>query len=293
VDVYYSIQKHWATLQQYMAAVLSWQGVSDLLAEELSVIPGMEEGASLLWIDQHLHSDDYDVIIVDCAPTAETLRLLSLPDVGRWWFERLFPIGKRAALTLGPLARPFLDNIPLPDKETFEAAEALFDQLHELHGVLGDPGSSSVRLVLNPEKMVIQESQRTYTYLNLYGYLTDAIIANRVMPLEAVQSGYFAGWRQVQEQYLQQIREAFAPLPILSAPYFEREVVGPEMLRRMAASLFGQEDPSRVLFTGEAHRIVQLNRGYDLVIPLPFTEKGDISVLRSGGLRTRRALPSL
>ncbi|MBI2845878.1 MAG: ArsA family ATPase [Chloroflexi bacterium] len=282
IDVYYSIHKHWNTLQNYMAAVLSWQGVSDLLAEELSAIPGMEEGASLLWIDQHLHRDEFEVIIVDCAPTAETLRLLSLPDVGRYWFEKLFPIGKRATLALGPLARTLLDNVPIPDKATFEAAEGLFDLLGQLHGVLSDPQISSVRLVLNPEKMVIQESQRTYTYLNLYGYLTDAIAANRVMPPEAVDSGYFAAWGEVQAQYLQQIREAFSPLPILMAPFFEREVAGPEMLRRMADALFGDTDPARVLFSGEAHHIDETASGYDLVIPLPFTQKGDVSVLRSG-----------
>lgn len=289
IDVYYSIHKHWHTLRQYMAAVLTWRGVSDLLAEELSAVPGMEEGASLLWIDQHLNSDQYDLIIVDCAPTAETLRLLSLPDVGRWWFEKIFPIGKQAALALAPLAKPFLQNMPLPDRETFEAAEGLFDQLGELHGVLSDPKISSVRLVLNPEKMVIQETQRIYTYLNLYGYLTDAIVVNRVLPREVVESGYFAAWREVQEEYLARIREAFAPLPILLAPYFEREMAGTEMLRRMAEALFGDQDPARVMFSGEAHHIDETEDGYDLVIPLPFTQKGDVSVLRSGESLTIQA----
>jgi arsenite-transporting ATPase len=281
VDVYYSMEKHWATLQRYMAAVFSWQGIQNMLAEEIAVIPGMEEGASLLWVNQHATEGRYDVVVVDCAPTAETLRLLSIPDVGRWWFERLFPIGKRATLALAPIARPLLDNMPLPDRETFDAAEALFDQLDEIHRLLSNPESSTMRLVLNPEKMVIKEAQRTYTYLNLYGYVTDAVVCNRVMP-EAAQGGYFDAWLETQARYLRMVEEAFSPLPILTGPFFEREVVGFEMLRRLADALFDTDDPSRILFHGQTHRVEETDEGYTLVVPLPFVEKGDISLLRSG-----------
>jgi len=281
VDVYYSIEKYWSTLQHYMAAVFSWQGVENMLAEEMAIIPGMEEGASLLWVNQHYEQGDYDVIIVDCAPTAETLRLLSLPDVGRWWFERLFPIGRRATLTLAPIARPLLDNMPLPDRETFDAVEALFDELGKIHRLLSDPDMSSVRLVVNPEKMVIKEAQRTYTYLNLYGYVTDAVVCNRVMPKE-VAGGYFEAWLDTQQKYLKMIEEAFAPLPILRAPYFEQEVVGLPMLRRLADALFGERDPSELFFHGQAYRIEESADGYVLVVPLPFAEKKDISLLQKG-----------
>ncbi len=281
VDVYYSMDKHWATLQRYMAAVFSWQGVGNMLAEEIAVIPGMEEGASLLWVNQHATEGRFDVVVVDCAPTAETLRLLSIPDVGRWWFERLFPIGKRATLTLAPIARPLLANMPLPDRETFDAAEALFDQLDEIHRLLSNPESSTMRVVLNPEKMVIKEAQRTYTYLNLYGYVTDAVVCNRVMP-EAAQGGYFDAWLDTQARYLRMVEEAFSPLPILTGPFFEREVVGFEMLGRLADALFDTDDPSRVLFHGQTHHIEETEEGYTLVVPLPFVEKADISLLRSG-----------
>jgi len=281
VDVYYSMEKHWATLQRYMAAVFSWQGVENMLAEEIAAVPGMEEGASLLWVNQHYQEGDYDVIIVDCAPTAETLRLLSLPEVGRWWFDHLFPVGRRATLALAPLARPLLDNMPLPDRETFDAAEALFDQLGDIHRLLSDSGLSSMRLVLNPEKMVIKEAQRTYTYLNLYGYVTDAIVCNRVMPREA-EGSYFEAWLSAQQKYLQMIEEAFAPLPILTVPYFEQEVVGFDMLRRLATALFGEGDPSRIFFRGQTHRIEETDEGYVLAVPLPFVEKRDISLLRKG-----------
>jgi len=281
VDVYYSIEKHWATLQRYLAAVFSWQGVANMLAEEMAAIPGMDEGASLLWVSQHYAEGKYDIIIVDCAPTAETLRLLSVPDVGRWWFDRLFPIGKRATLTLGPVVAPFLDNMPIPDRETLDAAEDLFDQLGDIHRLLSDPEMSSMRLVLNPEKMVIKEAQRTYTYLNLYGYVTDAIVCNRLMPPEA--DGYFAAWRETQAKYLKMVQEAFAPLPILTAPYFDQEIVGPEGLHRLAAALFDTADPAEVFFQGQTHRVEENEDGsYVLSIPLPFTAKENVSLLRSG-----------
>jgi arsenite-transporting ATPase len=288
VDVHYSIRKYWIALQRYMAAVFSWRGVGSMLAEEIAVIPGMEEGASLLWVNQHHLDAKYDVIIVDCAPTAETLRLLGLPDVGRWWYERLFPIGRRAALTLGPIARPFLDNMPMPDNETFEAVEKLFDELDKIHRLLADPETSSMRLVVNPEKMVIKEAQRTYTYLNLYGYVTDAIICNRVMSATAAGS-YWGAWLSTQERHLQMIHEAFAPLPVHIAPYFEQEVAGIPMLRRLADALFEADDPARLFFHGQAYRIEESGDGYALVVPLPFTEKKDVSMLQRGDELTVQA----
>jgi arsenite-transporting ATPase len=280
VDIYYSIEKYWAKLQQYLAAVFSWQGVDDLVAEEIAVIPGMEEGAELLWIDQHYREGQFDVIVVDCAPTAATLRLLSLPDAGRWWFERLFPIGRRASLMLAPLARPFLDNMPIPDRETLDAAEAVFDQLGRLRQLLADPDLSSMRLVVNPEKMVIKEAQRTYTYLNLYGYVCDAVICNRVFPEDA--GGYFSARREMQARYLQMIEEGFSPLPILKAPYFEQEVVGQAGLRRLAEALYGDEDPARLLYRGRTQTIEEEGDGYVLSLPLPFATRDDLDLLRAG-----------
>jgi arsenite/tail-anchored protein-transporting ATPase len=281
IDVYYSMNQHWAALRRYLAAVFSWRGVSGMLAEEVAVIPGMEEAGSLLWIDQHNREGKFDVLVVDCAPTAETLRLLSLPDVGRWWFERLFPAGLKAKLALAPIARPFMGDMPIPDRETVEFAAAVFDQLEAVHQLLADPAISSVRLVMNPEKMVIKEAQRTYTYLNLYGYVTDAVICNRVMPPTAA-TGYFEGWAETQARYVQMIEEAFAPLPILPAPYFEQEIAGPAMLERLALALFGEDDPARLYFQGQAYRIEQGAGGYELVVPLGFGERRDINLLRKG-----------
>jgi arsenite-transporting ATPase len=221
---------------------------------------------------------------VDCAPTAETLRLLSVPDTGRWWFDHLFPIGRRATLMLTPLARPFLDDIPIPDHETLDAAEGLFEQLGDLHQLLANPELTSVRLVLNPEKMVIKEAQRTYTYLGLYGYVTDAVICNRVIPEDSDR--YFATWRETQARYLQMTKEAFAPVPILQAPYFENEVVGFDALRRMADVLFSSGDPARHLSKGQAHTITKREDGFILGLLLPFSSREEISMIRSGDEQT-------
>lgn len=280
VDIYYSIEKHWAKLQKYLASVFSWQGVNNLLAEEVAAIPGMDEGSSLLWIMQHYYESDFDVIVVDCAPTSDTLRLLSLPETGRWWFSHLMPSSWRGALALAPIARPLLNDLPLPDKSTLDAADRLFKDLGGLHELLANPDVASMRLVVNPEKMVIKEAQRTYTYLSLYGYVTDGVVVNRVFP----QNGdpYFAGWRQTQGRYLQLIEEAFSPLPILKAPYFADEVVGLDALRRMADALFGDGEPARLLFRGQTHEIDKTDTGYMLRLPLPLASRDDISLLRAG-----------
>ena len=201
--------------------------------------------------------------------------MLSLPDAGRWWFERLFPIGKRATLMLGPLARPFLDNMPLPDRETLDATEAVFDQLGRLCQLLANPDLSSMRLAVNLEKMVIKEAQRTYTYLNLYGYVSDAVICNRVFPEDA--DGYFSARRETQARYLQMIEEGFSPLPILKAPCF-----GQAGLRRMAEALYGDGDPARLLYRGRTQPIEEEEDGYVLNLPLPFAARDDLVLLRTG-----------
>lgn len=296
IDVYYSIQKYWGKLQKYMAAVFTWRGVESIMAEEIAALPGMEEGSGLLWIEDHYNNNDFDVIIVDCAPTAETLRLLSLPDTGRWWFEKLFPIGKRATLMLGPIARPLLDNMPMPDEDILDQAEVLFNRLDALHQLLIDPDLSSMRLVVTPEKMVIKEAQRSYTYLNLYGYITDSIICNRIFP---ENDGYFSNWKEIQNKYLDLIDNSFAPLPILKAPYFAHEVLGLDRLDELAEHIYGDRDPSEILFHGKGHEIIQKDYGYLLKIPLPFATKEEISLFRNndelsiqaGGWRRNIVLP--
>jgi arsenite-transporting ATPase len=278
VDAHYSLQKHWGIFKKYLSGVLTRHGVDELYAEEFATVPGLDEGASLLWLNRYAEEGQFDVVIIDAAPTAETLRLLSLPDASRWWFERLLPLSQGATRILRPVSR--LGNIPLPDKETLQAFELLFDQLGNVHTLLSDPSQSTMRLVLNAERMVIKEAQRTFTYLNLYDYVTDAIICNRLLPPE-VQDPFFAGWQASQAENLSLIEECFSPLPVFTAPLFRQEMGGMELLTALAEEIFGERDPADRFFVGQAHHISPGKDGdYTLSLPLPFVEKGDIELFR-------------
>lgn len=280
VDIYHEIETHWGTLQAYMASVLSWRGVSDLVAEELTAFPGMEELASLLRITEFHDKGEYDTVIVDCAPTGETLRLLSFPDVARWYLERIFPVQRTAASLVRPLVRPLLD-IPFPDDRVFGAIKDLFTQLDRIHEILADPVRSSVRIVLNPERMVIKEAQRTFTYLNLFGYHVDAVVSNRHFPA-SLSDRYFDTWKESQERNSALVDECFSPLPILRVPLFDQEVVGRAMLVRLAETLFPEGDPVRLLYTGKPHDIERTEDGFVLSIPLPLAAKEAINLTRTG-----------
>ena len=280
IDVLYQMDKYWHTVQQYLSGLLAWQGMDDLLAEETSVLPGMDELAALLQIVNLFDERLYDVIIVDCAPTGETLRLLSFPEAARWYLDRIFPLQRTIAQLAGPLLRT-VANVPMPDREVFDAIEHLMHDLDRMHSLLTDPEITSVRLVMNLERMVIKEAQRTYTYLNLYAYATDLVVCNRVLPDQA-SDGYFAAWREIQDRHGQLIEEAFAPLPIRRAPMFEQEVVGLAMLRRMAEAIYGDDEPASVFYRGARQRIERLAEGYQLRQPLPFAERSNIQLTRVG-----------
>ncbi|GAI53090.1 unnamed protein product, partial [marine sediment metagenome] len=205
---------------------------------------------------------------------------LSFPEILHWWMDRMFPIGRKAASLAHPLISR-LTNIPVPGDEVFASIESLFSELDEIQSLLTNRDDASVRLVVNPEKMVIKEAQRTFTYLNLYGYLTDLIICNRLIP-DKVDDQYFSFWKKSQSQYYAVIEESFAPLPISSVPLLEKEVVGIPMLKVMADALYGDDDPTKVFFQGQAQQFHKEDEHYILTLVLPFTEKGDISLTQSG-----------
>ncbi|MBI2865140.1 MAG: ArsA family ATPase [Chloroflexi bacterium] len=280
IDIYHELRAHWGTIQGYMATVMAWRGLDDALAQEMTILPGMEEMASLLQLTHYYDSGEFDVIIVDCAPTGETLRLLTFPEVARWWMEKMFPIERKAAFFLRPLMKPILD-IPLPGDEVFQSVKNLFEQLDRMHYLLADPELSSIRLVLNPEKMVVKEAQRTFTYLNLFGYPVDLVICNRLLPA-GLQDSYFKVWKESQDKYFHLVEDAFAPLPILKVPLFDREVLGIDLLRRLAESLFGEEDPTKPFFRGQMQTIEKSGGGHILTLPLPLIGKEDISLNRTG-----------
>ena len=231
-------------MQGWLGAVLMERGVDRIAAEELTVPPGGDELFSLLALKAHAESGEWDAIVVDCAPTGETLRLLSFPDAARWWLDKVFGREHPLLAAARPLARTFLD-IPLPDERVVVEIQRLVGNLVAMHELLRDPQRVSIRLVMTPDRMVMAEAMRTFTYLNLYGYLTDAVVVNRVFPDEV--DGYFGAWRAVQAEQLELVESGFAPVPVLRAPYFEQEVIGAEMLDRLADAVFVGHDPAAVL----------------------------------------------
>ena len=273
------MERHWSGVQEWLGELLQERGVDRISAEELTVPPGMDELFSLLRLQAHHESDRWDAIVVDCAPTGETLRLLSFPDVARWWIDKVFPYERQILAAARPLARSLLD-ISLPSSAVFADVERLSQNLIAMNQTLRDRAHCSIRLVMNPDKMVIGEAMRTFTYLNLYGYLTDAVIVNRLFP--AGVGDYFSAWRRVQEEHLELVHSAFAPVPVLCAPFYEQEVVGAEMLDRLAEDLFTGHDPAAVLYAGITQQLDVDESGARLRLTLPFASKGDISLKKIG-----------
>jgi arsenite/tail-anchored protein-transporting ATPase len=267
------MERHWDSVQGWLGSLLEERGVDRISAEELTVPPGMDELFSLLWIKRHYEEGEFDCVVVDCAPTGETLRLLSFPDVVTWWLERILPSQRR----LAPFARSLFD-MPLPGDAVFEDVERLARNLVAMNGILRDRSHTTVRLVTNADRMVVKEAMRTFTYLNLYGYLTDAVVVNRLLPAD----GYFAAWSEVQREQLELVRSAFEPVPVLTAPYLEREVVGAEMLDRLAGEVFGERDPASVLHSQIGQELVTENGRATLRLDVPFAEKGDLGLKKIG-----------
>ncbi|CAN5695924.1 ArsA family ATPase [soil metagenome] len=280
LDAQERMEDSWAEIQQYLLEVFEWAGVDGIEAEELAVIPGLDEIFSLADIKAYADSDDWDAVIVDCAPTAETIRLLSLPDILAWYMDRVFPMSRRLNKVVSPLLSR-LTSLPVAGDGVFGAARRFYDRLDGVRDVLTDPARTSVRLVVNPERMVIAEARRTYTYLSLFGYRVDAVIANRLLP-EAVVDPWFDQWRHSQGEHLRTIEEGFAPLPILRTDLAPEELVGFDRLRRFGDELYGDLDPAAVLHEGEPLQVHRRGEHYELELALPFADRDDLEVARHG-----------
>jgi arsenite-transporting ATPase len=266
-------------VQGWLGQVLVERGVERIAAEELTVPPGGDELFSLLQLKRHVEDGEWDVVIVDCAPTGETLRLLSFPDAARWWLDRI--LGRENALLSAarPLARAFLD-LSLPDERVMDDVQRLVRNLIAMHELLRDAERVTIRLVMTPDRMVVAEAMRTFTYLNLYGYLCDAVVVNRVFPEDV--GAYFGAWREVQAQQLADVESGFAPVPVLRAPYFEQEVLGTAMLDRLADALFEGRDAAAVLHDRLAQELSLNGSHAELRLDLPFVSKGDVALKKIG-----------
>jgi arsenite-transporting ATPase len=280
-DVYFNIGRYWRTIQTYMAELFSWRGLDEVLAEEMTILPGMDELGNLLWIADHVESGNYDTIVVDAAPTGETLRLLSLPEASRWWIERIAPIGRRVSR----IGRPMIERmigVPMPRDEVFAAAERLLARLEQVHRLLADPETSSVRIVLALEKLSIVEAQRSFTYFHLFGYPSDLVVANRVLPADLAGDGSFGGIRQAQQRYLPEVEAQYAPVPVRTVPLFDREMIGPDRLIEIGESLFGADDAVGFFYRGRPYRVRATPEGHVLEVALPFTQRSDVQLSRTG-----------
>ncbi len=276
-DVYYSMKKYWSNMRELIYSVFRFKGVKNVIAEELSVLPGMEEGAAFLWLEKFYQEKQFDVIVIDSAPTGETLTLLSLPQAIKSWFTKAFPGQKFAIKTVGKIVRK-TTGVPL-DKG-YDEMQTLFDKLEVIQKVFLDPKMTSIRIVCNPERMVIQEAKRAFSYLQLYGYNVDALIINRIYPSEG--QIFFKDYLRNQRLYIQEIEEDFQPVPIFKAFHQGVEVFGIDRISQIKNELYNNEDASQVFYKDEALKIKEIKDGYAVKLKIPFIKEYEFSLKKFG-----------
>jgi len=276
VNVEYELEKHWNTIKEYLTVFFKSQGIDDVIAEELAIFPGFDELASLLHLLEYYESNEYDVIILDCAPTGETLRLLSVPEVAKWYMNRFFGIEKRVLKLIKPIAEPMV-KLPLPPDEVMDKIQEMYVKMGKLKDIL-ESDNTVVRLVMNPEKMVVNESERAFTYLNLFGYSVDCVIINKVFPEEA--GDYFAKWMEIQGKNLKEIEEKF-PIKKFKIPFKSSEIIG-EMLEELADTLYGAEDPATFFSHEKPMKIQKEGDEFHLIVKAPFVKREDLNLMKRG-----------
>jgi arsenite-transporting ATPase len=281
LDARLRLEEVWGSVRAYVVALLDWAGAGAVEAEELSVIPGLDEVFALADIRTFAESGDYDLVVVDCAPTAETVRLLSLPDVLGWYMDRVFPAHRNVTRAIRPLLSR-VASVPVAGDDVFGAVRRFYDRLDGVRDLLTDGNITSARLVVNAERIVVAEARRTFTYLSLFGYHVDAVIANRLLP-DGVRDPWFDEWKEAQAGHLTGVRAAFAPVPVITAELASRELVGPAALTAFGEHLYGELNPVARLFDGEPFRVDAVGDSLVLSMHLPFTEKGDVELGRADG----------
>lgn len=289
INVLEEIRQHWGEMQDYVGSLLQRQGMSKPIAEEMAIIPGMEEVVSLLHIHKQALEGRFDRVIVDAAPTGETMRLLTMPESFQWYVGRLSGWGDTTTRIATGLLRKFM-----PDKDPFAGLNNLVIGVKALQKVLLDPTTTSYRVVLNPEKMVVKEGARAVTYLSLYGYPVDAVVVNRILPgivsdgvgnarlTQPSDDPYLRHLQEIQTRYLADIEREFHPLPILRSAWFDREMVGVDKLELLAASLFAESDPGQIFFVGQTQQILEEGNDYVLKLPLPHVELNKVKLTKRG-----------
>jgi arsenite/tail-anchored protein-transporting ATPase len=281
LDARARLEESWAEVREYMTALLDWAGADAVEAEELAVIPGLDEVFALADIRTHAQSGDYDLLVVDCAPTAETVRLLSLPDVLGWYMQRVFPAHRQATRAVRPVLSRLV-TIPIAGDRVFNAMRRFYDRLDGVRDLLTDGEVTSARLVVNAERLVVAEARRTFTYLSLFGYHVDAVIANRLLS-EGITDPWFETWKSTQRRHLEWIRDAFVPVPVLRAELAGHEVVGVDRLSDLATEIYDAADPAARMSRVEPFRVEAAGDSLVLSMQLPFVDRDDIELGRNNG----------
>ena len=283
LDALMELEGNWGAVKRYITQVLQARGLEGVEAEELAILPGMDEIFSLVRMKRHYDEGEFDVLIIDSAPTGTALRLLSLPEVAGWYMRRLYKPFQAVSAALRPLVEPIFRPVAgfsLPTQEVMDAPYEFYEQLEALEKVLTDTATTSVRLVTNPEKMVIKESLRAHAYLSLYNVGTDLVIANRIIP-ESVSDPFFQRWKEQQQQYRHEIHENFRPLPVKEVPLFPEEMCGIQALERLKEILYADEDPSQVYYKETTLRVIQEAGYYSLEMYLPGIPKDLVELSKS------------
>jgi arsenite-transporting ATPase len=297
VDVQEEIKKNWGEVHKYISSLLNLSGIDEVLAEELAILPGMEEVSSLLHINRYVAEKRYDVILLDCAPTGESIRFISIPTSLEWYMKKLFDVERRIVKVARPIAKRLYD-IPLPEDKYFASIQRLFDRLEGIDRILSDPNITTVRLITNPEKIVLKETQRAYMYFSLYKMCVDAVIINRILP-EAVDDGYFAQWKETQGRYIKKTEHLFSPIPILKVPMLSDQVVGMADLSRLAKEIYGSLNPEQILYADTPYTFRKVGDDYFLDVKIPFLTKKEVElskrneelIIRIGGFKRHVLLP--
>jgi arsenite/tail-anchored protein-transporting ATPase len=297
LDIQEEIEKNWGEIHKYFSALFKTTGLDEILSEELAILPGMEEVSLLLYINRYIREEEFDVILLDCAPTGESIRFISIPTTLDWYIKKIFKMEKTLAKVIGPVAKRVY-NLPVPGDEYFDAIEHLFDRLRGIDRIMSDPQITSVRLVANPEKIVLKETQRAFMYFCLYRMNIDAIIMNRVLPPK-IKDKYFQTWRENQKHYMELAKEYFDPIPILTVNLFKNEILGYERLRSLAQQIYGQRNPLDKFFMGQPYDLTKKDGVYCLKLKLPFAGKGQVElnkisdelIVRVGSFKKHLLLP--
>ncbi len=282
IDIQEEVDRYWGDVYRFLELLFNTTGLDQVVSEELAILPGMEEVTSLLYVNKYYKDGEFDALVLDLPPTGESLRFVSMPTVLKWYMRKIFNVERTILKVARPVARRLTD-VPIPDDEYFKALENFYEKLKGVDELLVDPDITSVRLVANPEKMVLKESQRAFMYFNLFGVNVDAVVVNKVLPPFVEDCEHFSKWVLTQKKHLEDMHALFHPVPVFTVPLMEDEIVGEERLKILSDLIYGDTDPIRVFHKEKPYEFIEQNGDYMIKLKAPFLTKDGLSVLKSEG----------